>query len=109
MSAVCSSMHMGVACNVQYSPLLLLSAMQNELGIGVYHLSDEAGGRVAACTLEMSSSGAPEQVSLGREDAYMVLCSDGIYEFMSNDEIIAIVHEQAQRGAQPATVAKLLV
>ena len=51
----------------------------------------------------------PAQVSLGREDAYMVLCSDGIYEFMSNDEIINIVHTQAQCGAQPATVAKLLV
>jgi hypothetical protein len=28
---------------------------------------------------------------------------------MSNDEIIDIVHAQAQRGAPPATVARLLV
>ena len=49
------------------------------------------------------------QVVLQPEDCYMVLCSDGIYEFMSNDEIVAIVHERVQQGAQPSEVAQHLV
>ena len=39
----------------------------------------------------------------------MVLCSDGIYEFMTNDEIMARVHEQAQQGSQPSEIAQHLV
>lgn len=39
----------------------------------------------------------------------MVLCSDGIYEFMSNDDIMALVHVRAQLGAQPAAIAEQLV
>ena len=39
----------------------------------------------------------------------MVLCSDGIYEFMANDEIMALVHERAQQGSQPSDIAQHLV
>jgi len=49
------------------------------------------------------------QVILQPEDCYMVLCSDGIYEFMSNNEIMALVHARAQQGAQPADIAQHLV
>lgn len=49
------------------------------------------------------------QVVLQPEDRYMVLCSDGIYEFMSNDDIMALVHVRAQLGAQPAAIAEQLV
>ena len=52
---------------------------------------------------------AHAQVALGPEDAYMVLCSDGIYEFMSNDDIVGLVHGEACRGATPADIARLLV
>lgn len=49
------------------------------------------------------------EVALAPEHQYLVLCSDGIYEFMSNDDIIRIVHAEAEKGALPATIAKLLV
>ena len=49
------------------------------------------------------------QANLQPEDRYMVLCSDGIYEFMSNDDIMAFVHVRAQLGAQPAAIAQQLV
>ena len=39
----------------------------------------------------------------------MLLCSDGIYEFMTNDEIMALVHERAQQGSQPFEIAQHLV
>ena len=49
------------------------------------------------------------QVVVQTEDCYMVLCSDGIYEFMTNDEIMALVHERAQQGSQPSDIAQHLV
>ncbi len=49
------------------------------------------------------------EVALAPEHQYLVLCSDGIYEFMSNDDIIRIVHAEAEKGALPAAIAKLLV
>ena len=49
------------------------------------------------------------QATLQPEDHYMVLCSDGIYEFMSNDDIMALVHVRAQLGAHPAAIAQQLV
>lgn len=49
------------------------------------------------------------QVDLVAEDRYMVLCSDGIYEFMGNDEIMGLVHARAQQGAAPAAIAQHLV
>ena len=49
------------------------------------------------------------EITLEPEHQYLVLCSDGIYEFMSNDEIVGIVHAEAEKGALPAQIAKLLV
>ena len=49
------------------------------------------------------------QVVLQPADCYMVLCSDGIYEFMTNDEIMALVHERALLGSQPSDIAQHLV
>lgn len=49
------------------------------------------------------------EIALEPEHQYLVLCSDGIYEFMSNDEIVGIVHAEAEKGALPAQIAKLLV
>ena len=49
------------------------------------------------------------QVVLGVEDRYMVLCSDGIYEFMTNDDIVNLVHAQAEQGALAAQIAQHLV
>ena len=39
----------------------------------------------------------------------MVLCSDGIYEFMTNDDIVNLVHAQAEQGAMAAQIAQHLV
>lgn len=49
------------------------------------------------------------QVVLGAEDRYMVLCSDGIYEFMTNDDIVNLVHAQAEQGALATQIAQHLV
>lgn len=47
--------------------------------------------------------------SLKPEDRYLVLMSDGIFEFMENDEVIAIVHAVAQQGGTPNDASKRLV
>ncbi|KAK9916492.1 hypothetical protein WJX75_003299 [Coccomyxa subellipsoidea] len=49
------------------------------------------------------------EIALEPEHQYLVLCSDGIYEFMSNDEIVGLVHAEAEKGALPAQIAELLV
>ena len=49
------------------------------------------------------------QVVLDEADRYMVLCSDGIYEFMTNDDIVNLVHAQAEQGALAAQIAQHLV
>ena len=38
-----------------------------------------------------------------------MLCSDGIYEFMTNDDIVNLVHAQAEQGALAAQIAQHLV
>ena len=43
------------------------------------------------------------------EDKYLVLMSDGIFEFISNEEIIEMIHTYAQQGEGPKEVAKRLV
>ena len=49
------------------------------------------------------------QVALTPEDKYLVLCSDGLFEFMDNEYIMSIVHHQAQCGWHPSDIAKCLV
>lgn len=49
------------------------------------------------------------QVVLRPEHKYLILCSDGIYEFMDNQYIMSIVHHQALNGWTPTDVAKALV
>ena len=48
-------------------------------------------------------------VQLGPGDRYLVLCSDGVFEFMSNEEIIAAVHMLAKRGHKASDIANFLV
>ena len=43
------------------------------------------------------------------QDRYLVLCSDGIFEFMSNLEIIKFVDMMARRGHKPSSIANFLV
>ena len=42
-------------------------------------------------------------------DRYLVLCSDGVFEFMSNAEVIATVHMLAEQGHRPCDIATFLV
>ena len=53
----------------------------------------------------------PEVVEfqLGAQDKYLVLCSDGMFEFLSNQQIIGEVHALAQKGLGPQAISALLV
>lgn len=48
-------------------------------------------------------------VSLKPQDKYLVLMSDGIFEFMENQKVIDMVHSAAESGISPHEVAKKLV
>ena len=49
------------------------------------------------------------QLDLGEDAKYLVLCSDGIFEFLSNEDIIKYVDQKAQIGWLPSDIAKGLV
>ncbi len=68
-----------------------------------------AFGDIVASSVGVIAHPDVMEIPLEQGDQYLVLCSDGIYEFMSNDEIIGIVHAEAEKGALPANIAKLLV
>ena len=43
------------------------------------------------------------------EDKYIIFMSDGIFEFISNEEVIEFIHKHAQQGLSPREVGKRLV
>ena len=45
----------------------------------------------------------------GPQDKYLVFMSDGIFEFISNEEVIEFIHKHAQQGLSPREVGKRLV
>lgn len=49
------------------------------------------------------------QLDLGEDAKYLVLCSDGIFEFLSNEDIIKYVDQKASIGWMPSDIAKGLV
>ena len=42
------------------------------------------------------------------EDKYLILMSDGIFEFISNEEVVEFVHKHATQGMTPREVANSL-
>lgn len=40
---------------------------------------------------------------------YIIVMSDGIFEFMENDEVVGMVHAAALAGVAPCEAAKRLV
>ena len=44
-----------------------------------------------------------------RANRYLLLMSDGIFEFMESCEVVDFVHQQASAGLQPHQVAQRLV
>jgi hypothetical protein len=46
---------------------------------------------------------------LKEEDKYLILCSDGLTEFIGNDEMVSMVHKYAEKGLTPHEIAKRLV
>ena len=44
-----------------------------------------------------------------RQDRYLVICSDGLFEFMSNKRIIGKIHKLAAAGLPPQEIASRLV
>ena len=70
---------------------------------------DHAPHLLSSCHARYVETSDIVQVVLDAEDRYMVLCSDGIYEFMTNDDIVNLVHAQAEQGALAAQIAQHLV
>ncbi len=70
---------------------------------------DHAPHLLSSCHARRVETSDIVQVVLDAEDRYMVLCSDGIYEFMSNDDIVNLVHAQAEQGALAGQIAQHLV
>lgn len=68
-------------------------------------LAKYAGTALANCT----DSGSGCDVVPGYPCRYIVLMSDGIFEFMDSQQVMAEVHAAAQAGQAPSEVAKKLV
>ena len=68
-----------------------------------------AFGDQLGATVGVSTDPEITEVLLHPEDKYLVLCSDGLFEFMNNDYIMSIIHHQATQGWRPSDIAKCLV
>lgn len=49
------------------------------------------------------------QLELGEDAKFLVLCTDGIFEFMGNEDILSYVEQKASIGWLPSDIAKGLV
>jgi protein phosphatase 1G len=50
-----------------------------------------------------------EHVVLSAEDRFMVLACDGIWDVMSNQEVVTFVRERLDQGADPTDVSSELL
>ncbi|KAK9813390.1 hypothetical protein WJX73_004693 [Symbiochloris irregularis] len=66
-------------------------------------------GDFVAAGIGLSSQPDVIQYQVRQQDRYLVLCSDGMIEFMSNRKIISSIHRLAQQGLQPEDIASHLV
>lgn len=61
------------------------------------------------CVTHLHPDGRPVVVTCTVPCRYIVLMSDGIFEFMDSQQILGEVHTAAQAGQPPSEVAKKLV
>lgn len=68
-----------------------------------------AWGDTWACQVGVIADPDACSMDLGPEHKYLVLCSDGIVEFMENEEVMRRVHAAHKLGKQPHAIADELV
>ncbi|KAK9827981.1 hypothetical protein WJX81_004640 [Elliptochloris bilobata] len=85
-------------------PLRVWAASSDTPGLSM----TRAFGDAVAVSAGISSEPELQEVVLQPADKYLLLASDGIFEFMESAEIVQLVHEQAQQGLAPQDIAQAL-
>lgn len=98
---IASFMHMG-------RPMGPLRVWLQDRDIPGLSMTRSFGDNVAASVGVISKPEVTE-VMLKEEDKYLILCSDGLTEFIGNDEMVSMVHKYAEKGLTPHEIAKRLV
>eukprot|EP00873_Tetraselmis_striata_P022964 jgi/Tetstr1/443228/TSEL_031266.t1 len=98
---IASFMHMG-------RPVGPLRVWLQDRDIPGLCMTRSFGDNVAASVGVISKPEITEVV-LKAEDKYLILMSDGLTEFIGNDEMIAMVHKHAQKGLTPHEISNRLV
>lgn len=90
---------------VPVGPLRVWLPSVDAPGLCMTRAVGDAVGALAGVSARAEVAARP----LSRRDRYLVLVSDGVHEFSSNDEIMAAVHRVALAGGGPAEAARALV
>ena len=90
---------------VPVGPLRVWLPSVDAPGLCMTRAVGDAVGALAGVSARAEVSARP----VSRRDKYLVLVSDGVHEFSTNDEIMAAVHAIACRGGGPAEAAAALV
>ncbi len=90
---------------VPVGPLRIWLADVNIPGLS---MTRSFGDKVAA-TVGIIAEPEIVERELHPQDRYLVLCSDGIHEFLENEQIIGMIHTRAQAGAQPHEICAHMV
>jgi serine/threonine protein phosphatase PrpC len=90
---------------VPVGPLRVWLPSVDAPGLCMTRAVGDAVGALAGVSARAEVSARP----LSRRDRYLVLVSDGVHEFSTNDEIMSTVHRIALSGGGPAEAAAELV
>ncbi|KAK9833031.1 hypothetical protein WJX74_004751 [Apatococcus lobatus] len=90
---------------VPVGPLRIWLADVNIPGLS---MTRSFGDKVAA-TVGIIADPEIVERELHPQDRYLILCSDGIHEFLENEQIISMVHTRAESGAQPHEICAHMV
>ena len=90
---------------VPVGPLRIWLADVNIPGLS---MTRSFGDKVAA-TVGIIAEPEIVERELHPQDRYLVLCSDGIHEFLENEQIIGMIHTRAEAGAQPHEICAHMV
>lgn len=90
---------------VPVGPLRVWLPSVDAPGLCMTRAVGDAVGALAGVSARAEVSARP----LSRRDRYLVLVSDGVHEFSTNDDIMSTVHRVAVSGGGPAEAAAALV
>ncbi|KAK9823980.1 hypothetical protein WJX72_006752 [[Myrmecia] bisecta] len=86
-------------------PLRVWLANQDIPGLSM----TRAFGDTVAASVGIIAEPEFKEITLQPRDKYLVLCSDGIFEFMTNQQIMQTVHDKALAGCKPTDIGAYLI